>query len=104
MIDGKNFPIQFHCIFHLVWVCTDYWVPTLGYVPEYDRSRIFDIRPKPKTLIQKIRPSAEDLSGSRSYGTIGFCGKQNGYCGFDRKCLHKITEADTYFSKMSTKN
>ena len=48
-------------------------------VAEYDRSRIFDIRPKPKTLIQKIRPSAEGLSRSRSYGTIGFCGKQNGY-------------------------
>ena len=34
----------------------------------YDQSRIFDIRPKPKTLIQKIRPSAEGLSLSQSYG------------------------------------
>ncbi len=28
----------------------------------YDRSHIFDIRPKPKFSFKKIRPSAEDLS------------------------------------------
>ena len=29
---------------------------------EYDRSRIFDIRPKPKFSFKKIRPSAEGIS------------------------------------------
>ena len=43
---------------------------------ENDQSQIFDIRPKPKTSILKIRPSAEGLS--RSYG------KQNWHCGIDR--------------------
>ena len=40
---------------------------------EYDRSRIFDIRPKPKFSFQKIRPSAEDLSQSRRYEFCKFC-------------------------------
>ena len=35
--------------------------------PEYDRSCIFDIRPKPKFSLWKIRPSAEGLSRSRRY-------------------------------------
>ena len=35
--------------------------------PVYDRSRIFDIRPKPKFSFKKIRPSAEDISQSRRY-------------------------------------
>ena len=34
---------------------------------EYDRSRIFDIRPKPKFSFEKIRPSAEGISRSRRY-------------------------------------
>ena len=34
---------------------------------EYDRSRIFDIRPKPKFSFKKIRPSAEGISRSRRY-------------------------------------
>ena len=33
----------------------------------YDRSRIFDIRPKPKFSFQKIRPSVKGLSRSRRY-------------------------------------
>ena len=35
--------------------------------PEYDQSRIFDIRPKPKFSFKKIRPSAEGISQSRRY-------------------------------------
>ena len=37
------------------------------YGPEYDQSRIFDIRPKPKFSFKKMRPSAEDISRSRRY-------------------------------------
>ena len=39
---------------------------------EYDRSRIFDIRPKPKSSFKKIRPSAEGISRSRR-NEISFC-------------------------------
>ena len=34
---------------------------------EYDRSNIFDIRPKPKFSFKKIKPTAEGISQSRRY-------------------------------------
>ena len=39
-------------------------------VAVYDRSRIFDIRPKLKFSFWKIRPSAEGLSWSRRYEVL----------------------------------
>ena len=37
---------------------------------EYERSRIFDLRPKPKFSFKKIWPSAEGISRSRRYDFV----------------------------------
>ena len=38
--------------------------------PEYDQSRIFEIRPKPKFSFLKIRPLAEGISRSGRYKVL----------------------------------
>ena len=54
---GEQFPPKFHgLVLGLVGLIDAKGIDVAQPISEYDRSRIFDIRPKPKTLIQKIRP------------------------------------------------
>ena len=81
--------------YQLRWYCYDSG-------PVVYRSQIFDIRPKPKASIQKIRPSAEGLSRSRRCGTILLSSQYFKHCkllmNFGILCKHfgTVTQCSVY--------